>query len=156
MWFRVGVEFGRLDTPSYPDHIGTGRHDEPNTSTDLGTHFGTDQHHDDRRRVRRGPAQIRLLRGRPGRYERADNPALQLHDDQRLGHSRSGQPPRQCISFLVGLWPLVNGSLTYTDPVEACAGRRTVLARNIPDNARYIVLYDSGPGAPHVEFKVWH
>ncbi|GAA4464104.1 hypothetical protein GCM10023170_071370 [Phytohabitans houttuyneae] len=93
MWFRVGVEFGRLDTPSYPDHIGTGRHDEPNTSTDLGTHFGTDQHHDDRRRVRRGPAQIRLLRGRPGRYERADNPALQLHDDQRLGHSRSGQPP---------------------------------------------------------------
>ena len=65
-------------------------------------------------------------------------------------------PPDHCKRFSVGFCPLVNGSLTYTNPVDACSGSRTVLGRDVPDHTRYIVLYESGPGAPHVEFTVWH
>lgn len=68
-------------------------------------------------------------------------------------------PEDRCQTFLVGFWPLVDGSLTYTEPVTACGTSRTVLARNVPDNARYLVLYDVDyidPQVQRVRFKVWH
>jgi hypothetical protein len=67
-------------------------------------------------------------------------------------------PADTCQTFLVGLWPLVDGSLTYTEPVTACGNGRTVLARNVPDNTRFIVLYDIDyfePDIQTVTFKVW-
>ena len=71
----------------------------------------------------------------------------------------AANPADRCQTFLVGFWPLVDGSLTYTEPVTACGNRRTVLARGVPDNARYIVLYDIDyldPRMQTVRFKVWH
>jgi hypothetical protein len=68
-------------------------------------------------------------------------------------------PADRCQTFRVGFWPLVDGSLTYTEPVTACGSNRTVLARNVPDNARYLVLYDVDyidPEIQTVTFKVWH
>ncbi len=62
-------------------------------------------------------------------------------------------PQGRCKRFSVGFWPLVNGSLTYTKPVDACGASRTVLARDVPDHTRYIVLYESGPGMPHVDSR---
>ncbi|HET6532159.1 MAG TPA: hypothetical protein VFH03_16345 [Actinoplanes sp.] len=67
-------------------------------------------------------------------------------------------PADRCQTFLIGFWPLVDGSLTYTDPVTACGGRRTVLARNVPDNAEYLVLYDVDyidPEIQTVKFTIW-
>lgn len=67
-------------------------------------------------------------------------------------------PDDRCQTFLVGLWPLVDGSLTYTEPVTACGGTRTVLARDIPDHTRFLVLYDVDyidPQIQNVTFKVW-
>jgi hypothetical protein len=43
--------------------------------------------------------------------------------------------------------------------VTACGEHRTVLARNVPDNARYLVLYDVDyiePDVQQVTFKIWH
>jgi hypothetical protein len=71
----------------------------------------------------------------------------------------AAHPADRCQRFLVGFWPLVDGSLTYTEPVTACGGNRTVLARNVPDNTRYLVLYDIDyldPNIQTVNFKVWH
>jgi hypothetical protein len=68
-------------------------------------------------------------------------------------------PEDRCQTFRVGFWPLVDGSLTYTEPVTACGTSRTVLARRVPDNARYLVLYDVDyidPQIQTVRFKVWH
>ncbi|GLY99076.1 hypothetical protein [Actinoplanes sp. NBRC 103695] len=68
-------------------------------------------------------------------------------------------PADRCQTFLVGFWPLVDGSLTYTEPVTACGEHRTVLARNVPDNTRYLVLYSVDyiePDIQQVDFKVWH
>ena len=70
----------------------------------------------------------------------------------------SADPADRCQTFLVGFWPLVDGSLTYTEPVTACGGKRTVLARNVPDNAKFLVLYDVDyidPCIQTVRFKVW-
>ncbi|RSM64123.1 hypothetical protein DMB66_21040 [Actinoplanes sp. ATCC 53533] len=67
-------------------------------------------------------------------------------------------PADRCQTFLVGFWPLVNGSLTYTEPVTACGGDRTVLARGVPDKAKFMVLYDVDyidPDIQKVNFKVW-
>lgn len=67
-------------------------------------------------------------------------------------------PADRCQTFLVGFWPLVDGSLTYTKPVKACGGNRTVLARNVPDNTKFLVLYDVDyidPDVQKVRFKVW-
>ncbi|OJF15637.1 hypothetical protein [Couchioplanes caeruleus] len=68
-------------------------------------------------------------------------------------------PSDRCQTFRLAFWPLVDGSLTYTEPVTACGARRTVLARNVPDNARYLVLYDVDyidPEIQTVKFRVWH
>jgi hypothetical protein len=68
-------------------------------------------------------------------------------------------PADRCQTFLVGFWPLVDGSLTYTEPVTACGRNRTVLARNVPDNTKYLVLYAVDyiePDPQTVTFKVWH
>jgi hypothetical protein len=68
-------------------------------------------------------------------------------------------PADRCQTFRIGFWPLVDGSLTYTEPVTACGGNRTVLARNVPDKAQYLVLYDVDyidPEIQTVTFKVWH
>jgi len=68
-------------------------------------------------------------------------------------------PADRCQTFLVGFWPLVDGSLTYTEPVTACGEHRTVLARNVPNNARYLVIYAVDyiePDVQQVTFKVWH
>jgi hypothetical protein len=68
-------------------------------------------------------------------------------------------PADRCQTFRVGFWPLVDGSLTYTEPVTACGEHRTVLARNVADNARYLVVYDVDyidPDTQSVDFKVWH
>lgn len=77
-----------------------------------------------------------------------------------VSHVEDPANPRdRCQRFLVGFWPLVNGSLTYTEPVTACGADRTVLARNVPDNARYLVLYIVDyiePDVQEVRFTVWH
>jgi hypothetical protein len=68
-------------------------------------------------------------------------------------------PADRCQTFLLGFWPLVDGSLTYTEPVTACGEHRTVLARDVPDNARYLVIYDVDyiePDVQQVSFKLWH
>jgi hypothetical protein len=68
-------------------------------------------------------------------------------------------PADRCQTFRVGFWPLVDGSLTYTEPVTACGTGRTVLARAVPNKARYLVLYDVDyidPQVQKVRFKVWH
>jgi hypothetical protein len=70
----------------------------------------------------------------------------------------AANPADRCQTFRVGLWPLVDGSLTYTEPVTACGGNRTVLARNVPDNTKFQVLYDVDyiePDTQTVRFKVW-
>jgi hypothetical protein len=73
------------------------------------------------------------------------------------------RPPDGCGYFFVGFWPLTaNGSLTYTERVFACGSHRTVLARNVPNNARYLVLYDVEFFDPEaqimtdVSFRIWH
>ena len=71
----------------------------------------------------------------------------------------AADPQDRCQTFRVGFWPLVDGSLTYTEPVTACGTRRTVLARDVPDNAAYLVVYDVDyiePEIQTVDFKVWH
>lgn len=68
-------------------------------------------------------------------------------------------PADRCQTFLLGFWPLADGSLTYTEPVTACGEHRTVLARNVPDHARYLVLYDVDyiePDVQQINFKIWH
>jgi hypothetical protein len=68
-------------------------------------------------------------------------------------------PADRCQTFLLGFWPLVDGSLTYTEPVTACGEHRTVLARDVPDNARYLVLYGVDyiePDVQKVNFTIWH
>ena len=68
-------------------------------------------------------------------------------------------PADRCQTFLLGFWPSVDGSLTYTQPVTACGPHRTVLARNVPDDARYLVIYDVDyidPVIQTVKFRVWH
>ena len=68
-------------------------------------------------------------------------------------------PADRCQTFLLGFWPLVNGALTYTEPVTACGEHHTVLARNVPDNARYLVLYGVDyiePEPQQVTFQIWH
>lgn len=65
-------------------------------------------------------------------------------------------PADRCQTFLVGFYPLVDGSLTYTEPVTACGRHRTVLARNVPDGTEYIVLYDIDYLEQRIEFRVRH
>jgi hypothetical protein len=75
----------------------------------------------------------------------------------------SRPPTDTCGFFRVGFWPIAaNGSLTYTEPVIACSSYRTVLARNVPNNARYLVIYDvedidfdTGAMAD-LTFRIWH
>jgi len=73
------------------------------------------------------------------------------------------RPPDGCGYFSIGFWPITaNGSLTYTEKVFACGSHRTVLARNVPNNARYTVLYDVEYFDPeaqiltHLTFRIWH
>ena len=73
------------------------------------------------------------------------------------------RPPDGCGYFYIGFWPITaNGSLTYTEKVFACGSHRTVLARNVPNNARYTVLYDVEYFDPeaqiltHLTFRIWH
>lgn len=71
----------------------------------------------------------------------------------------AANPADRCQTFLLGFWPLVDLSLQYTEPVTACGRHRTVLARNVPNNARYIVLYAIDyidPTIQTVKFRVWH
>jgi hypothetical protein len=68
----------------------------------------------------------------------------------------AANPTDICQTFLVGFWPLVDLSLTYTQPVTACGDSRTVLARNVPNNAHYIVLYDIDYLDQDVQFRIWH
>jgi hypothetical protein len=75
----------------------------------------------------------------------------------------SRPPTDTCGYYRIGFWPITaNGSLTYTDPVIACGSHRTVLARNVPNNARYQVLYDVEHFDPeaeimsHLTFRIWH
>jgi hypothetical protein len=66
-------------------------------------------------------------------------------------------PSDRCQTFLVGFYPLgEDGSLTYTEPVTACGGHRTVLARNVPDGTEYIVLYDIDYLEQRIQFRVHH
>lgn len=65
-------------------------------------------------------------------------------------------PTDRCQTFLVGFFPLVDGSLTYTEPVTACGRHRTVLARNVPNGRRYIVLYQVDYLEQRIRFKIHH
>jgi hypothetical protein len=73
------------------------------------------------------------------------------------------RPSDGCGYFYIGFWPITaNGSLTYTERVFACGSHRTVLARNVPNNAHYKVLYDVEYFDPeagiltHLTFRIWH
>jgi hypothetical protein len=74
----------------------------------------------------------------------------------------SRPPTDTCGFFKVGFWSPVDGNVTYLDPVIACSSYRTVLARNVPNNARYLVTYDVehfDPAAEtmtHLTFRIWH
>jgi hypothetical protein len=75
----------------------------------------------------------------------------------------SRPPTDTCGHFYIGFWPITdNGSLTYTEPVIACSSHRTVLARNVPNDARYLVIYEVehfDPAAEtmtHLTFRIWH
>ena len=79
-----------------------------------------------------------------------------------VSHIRDPRVPAdRCQTFLVGFWPLVDGSLTYTDPVTACsvpARKRTVLATNVPDGAQFIIIYQVDyidPIIQTVRYKAW-
>jgi len=66
-------------------------------------------------------------------------------------------PTDVCQTFLVGFWPGDDqGRETYTEPVTACGGHRTVLARNVPNNTHYIVLYNIDYLGQGVAFRIWH
>ena len=65
-------------------------------------------------------------------------------------------PSDRCQTFLVGFYPLVNGSLTYTEPVTACGRHRTILARNVPDGTKYIVLYNVDYLQQLIQFRIHH
>ncbi|HWS31151.1 MAG TPA: hypothetical protein VN408_00255 [Actinoplanes sp.] len=65
-------------------------------------------------------------------------------------------PADRCQSFLLGFYPLVDGSLTYTEPVTACGRHQTVLARDVPDGTDYIVLYDIDYLEQRIQFRVHH
>lgn len=65
-------------------------------------------------------------------------------------------PSDRCQTFLVGFYPLVDGSLTYTEPVTACGRHRTVLARNVPNGTQYIVLYNVDYLEQRIRFRVHH
>jgi hypothetical protein len=65
-------------------------------------------------------------------------------------------PTDSCQTFKVAFWPPVDGSLTYTQPVTACGGRRTVLTRNVPNNAHYMVLYGIDYLGQDLEYRIWH
>ncbi|WP_433790793.1 hypothetical protein [Actinoplanes sp. CA-252034] len=66
-------------------------------------------------------------------------------------------PSDRCQTFLVGFYPLGgDGSLSYTEPVTACGRQSTVLARNVPDGAEYIVLYDIDYLEQRIRFRVRH
>jgi len=67
-----------------------------------------------------------------------------------------GNPSDRCQTFLVGFYPLADGSLTYTEPVTACGRHRTTLARNVPNGTRYIVLYDVDYLVQRIQFRVHH
>jgi hypothetical protein len=78
-------------------------------------------------------------------------------------HDPDSRPPTDtCGSFKVGIWSPVNGNVTYLEPVTACGSHRTVLARNVPNNARYLVTYDVERFEPdadimtHLTFRIWH
>ncbi|GGJ80735.1 hypothetical protein GCM10010123_08330 [Pilimelia anulata] len=66
------------------------------------------------------------------------------------------EPSDRCQTFLLGFYPAVNGSLTYTDPVTACGDRETVLARNVPDRKKYIVIYAIDYWQQRIRFSVHH
>ena len=74
----------------------------------------------------------------------------------------SRAPTDTCGFFKVGFWSPVNGNVTYLEPVIACSSYRTVLARNVPNNARYLVTYDVEHFDPeadtmtHLTFRIWH
>ncbi|MGA5305872.1 hypothetical protein ACPCHT_38675 [Nucisporomicrobium flavum] len=65
-------------------------------------------------------------------------------------------PSDRCQTFVLGFYPLVDGSLTYTEPVTACGRHRTVLARNVPDGTEYIVLYNVDYLEQRIQFRVHH
>ena len=66
-------------------------------------------------------------------------------------------PSDRCQTFLVGFYPMSeDGCLSYTEPVTACGGHRTVPARNVPDGTDYIVLYDIDYLEQRIQFRVVH
>ena len=71
-------------------------------------------------------------------------------------------PGDHCQTFFVGFWPIgPEGSLTYTDRVEVCAAsgeKPVVIATNVPDGARFIVLYQIDYIDPVIQtsrFRIW-
>jgi hypothetical protein len=100
----------------------------------------------------------------PGFYEggRVATEVLTVPDSRcptiSVSHIKDpADPSDRCQTFLVGFYPLgEDGSLTYTEPVTACGGHRTVLARNVPDGTEYIVLYDIDYLEQRIQFRVHH
>jgi hypothetical protein len=74
------------------------------------------------------------------------------------------RPPDGCGYFRIGFW--VNAGdhwpTNFTEKVFACGSHRTVLARNVPNNARYQVVYDieyfdtEANLMGHLTFRIWH
>lgn len=65
-------------------------------------------------------------------------------------------PSDRCQTFLVAFFPLVDKELTYTEPVTACGPHRTVLASDVPNGTRYMVLYDIDYLEQAIRFRVHH
>ena len=80
-----------------------------------------------------------------------------------VSHIRDPRVPGDhCQTFYVGFWPVgSDGSLTYTDRIEACAApgdKPVVIATNVPDGARFIVLYQidyNDPEVQNIRFSIW-
>jgi hypothetical protein len=75
----------------------------------------------------------------------------------------SRPPTDTCGYFKVAIWPTTgDGWPTYLEPVIACSSYRTVLARNVSNNARYLVTYDvehfdtTADVMSHLTFRIWH
>lgn len=70
----------------------------------------------------------------------------------------AADPSDTCQTFLVA-FTNPGADPTYTDPVEACAGARTVLATGVPKGVQFRVIYQVDyidPAPQVVRFTVWY
>ncbi|WP_430791828.1 hypothetical protein [Actinoplanes sp. G11-F43] len=70
----------------------------------------------------------------------------------------AADPSDTCQTFLVALTN-PGADPTYTDPVRACAGSRTVLATGVPKGTEFRIIYQGDyidPAPQVVRFTAWY